>query len=616
MNPLLTTCNPSSPPSKSGRCSTLAEWGVYVLLSAWMLHHTWLTWPDLYVDFGREIYNAWRVSEGELPFRDIAHYSGPLSMCFNGAFFRLAGVSMHRLFALNFAVWLGILWAFWRILSRIASPGARMAAISLFILLMSFSRLTGNGNYNYLAPYAHELTHGLLLGLLALLAANRTFVANRRTARGWLAASGGLLGLATLTKPEMALAGWLGVLAGIGAQAFGPGPARPWRALGDAAVVVAAALLVVAGAVAGLSLAMPVSVALDGVTLPWRNLFNAQVTQLPFFKFFMGTNDIAGSLGHMVPLTVLFLGCAGMGWALDHYRLRRWVWGGAGAMALAATWTVFRNVDSSNFVRPLPLFAGLATLSSGLRLWRRRHAPDANPIAERLQWMFGVFSLTLMLKILLFARIWHYGFVLAAPAMLLTVAWALDGLPRRCFMRPSIRGLWRVLVIGVLLFFGASVWRAGNRNLRQLTYPLSQGGDRYYTDSNAAFFDAFLAHARETLPSDSTLSVLPEGAMLNYLLRIPSPVPYAVLMPPEVFTYGESTILKAFRKAPPDYVLLLHKDTSEFGYRFFGIHYGVSFLHWLLADYEAVWRLGPTPLQADAGGLLLLRRQDGRPPAL
>ena len=43
MNPLLTTCNPSSPPSKSGRCSTLAEWGVYVLLSAWMLHHTWLT---------------------------------------------------------------------------------------------------------------------------------------------------------------------------------------------------------------------------------------------------------------------------------------------------------------------------------------------------------------------------------------------------------------------------------------------------------------------------------------------------------------------------------------------------------------------------------------------
>ena len=110
--------------------------------------------------------------------------------------------------------------------------------------------------------------------------------------------------------------------------------------------------------------------------------------------------------------------------------------------------------------------------------------------------------------------------------------------------------------------------------------------------------------------------VLPEGAMLNYLLRIPSPVPYTVLMPPEVFTYGESTILKAFRKAPPDYVLLLHKDTSEFGYRFFGIHYGVSFLHWLLADYEAVWRLGPTPLQADAGGLLLLRRQDGRPPAL
>jgi hypothetical protein len=610
MNPLSTTCNPSSPPSKSGRWSTLAEWALYAVLTLLMLHHTWLTWPDLYVDFGRELYNAWSISVGEWPYRDIAHYSGPLSMCVNGVFFALAGVSMHGLFVLNFAVWVGIVWALWRILRRIASTGARMTAISLFILLMSFSRLTGNGNYNYLAPYAHELTHGLLFCLLAILTTNRAFLADRRTARAWLAGAGTLLGLATLTKPEMALAGWMGVLAGIGPQAFGPGPARSSRALGDAAVVGTAALLMVGGAVAGLSLAMPVSVALDGVTLPWRNLFNPQVTQLPYFKLFMGTNDTACSLRHMVPLTALFLGGAGMAWILDQYRLRRWVWTAAGAMAIAATWAVFRSVDSSDFARPLPLFAGLATLSSGLRLWRRCHGPAADSTADRLRWTFGVFSLALLLKILLYARIWHYGFVLAAPAMTLVVTWALDDGPRRWFMRPSVRGLWRILVIGVLLFFGASEWRASNRNLQQLTYSLGQGGDRYRTDTNAAFFDAFLAHARETMPAGSTLSVLPEGAMLNYLLRIPSSVPYTILMPPEVFTFGESSMLEAFRRSPPDFFLLLHKDTSEFGFRFFGRDYGVSLMAWIRTAYEPIWALGSTPLQTEAGGLLLLRRRD------
>ena len=385
----------------------------------------------------------------------------------------------------------------------------------------------------------------------------------------------------------------------------------------DAILLLAAATAIVATMVVILTLYMPLTTALAGILLPWQNLFNPQVTHLPYFKLCMGTDRIGLSLLHLLPMTALFGGGAAvLGW-LDRRPGRARERAAAVVLIAAAAWVVCRFVHSSEFARALPVFAGAIAIASG---WRLRHG---NPTgsgsehhAERLRWMLGVFSLALLLKIFLFARIWHYGFVLAAPAMLLVIASSLDDAPRRWFTSPSVRGLWRILVIGILLFFAASAWRVGKRQLNQLTYWIGSGEDRYRTDGRAGLLNYFLTYAPATLRNGTTLSVFPEGAMLNYLLRIPSSVPYTILMPPEVMTFGEDAILHAFQSAPPDYVLLLHKDTSEFGFRFFGIHYAVSFRLWLQNDYRPVWNIGPPPLQGEAGGLLLLRREEGRNPAL
>ena len=318
-------------------------------------------------------------------------------------------------------------------------------------------------------------------------------------------------------------------------------------------------------------------------------------------------------------MTALFGGGAAvLGW-LDRRPGRARERAAAVVLIAAAAWVVCRFVHFSEFARALPVFAGAIAIASGWRLWRAGRTGPAgaeDSHAERLRWMFSVFSLALLLKMVLFARIWHYGFVLAAPAMMLVLASALDDLPRRWFAHRPVRGLWRFLVLGILLFFAASGWRVGKRQLNQLTYWIGSGEDRYRTDGRAGLLNYFLTYAPATLRNGTTLSVFPEGAMLNYLLRIPSSVPYTILMPPEVMTFGEDAILHAFQSAPPDYVLLLHKDTSEFGFRFFGIHYGGSLRLWLQNDYEPVWNIGPPPLQGEAGGLLLLRREEGRNPAL
>ena len=67
----------------------------------------------------------------------------------------------------------------------------------------AFAHLTGIGNYNFVTPYSHELTHGLLAAVIAVA----TLVRFRDHGRRALLPLAGLaLGLVFLTKAEVFLA--------------------------------------------------------------------------------------------------------------------------------------------------------------------------------------------------------------------------------------------------------------------------------------------------------------------------------------------------------------------------------------------------------------------------
>ena len=51
-------------------------------MAAAMAAWSWRTWPDVFIDFGREAYVAWRLSEGDVLHRDIVYVSGPLSVSY------------------------------------------------------------------------------------------------------------------------------------------------------------------------------------------------------------------------------------------------------------------------------------------------------------------------------------------------------------------------------------------------------------------------------------------------------------------------------------------------------------------------------------------------------
>jgi hypothetical protein len=149
---------------------------------------------------------------------------------------------------------------------------------------------------------------------------------------------------------------------------------------------------------------------------------------------------------------------------------------------------------------------------------------------------------------------------------------------------------------------------------RTKTLAVASGSDRFYASTldglwqGRAVRDALDVLAQNAAPGD-TLAVLPEGVMLNYLARLDSPLRVINLMPPEVMAFGEDDVLRSLAARPPDFVLLVHRDTSEYGYPPFGRdpRYGLGIVNWITGRYDGVRRIGP-PGAADAGMQLLKRR--------
>jgi len=132
------------------------------------------------VDFGRELYLPWRLSQGAVLYRDVQHLYGPLSAYFQRPrISRLAGVGLGRLVIANLVIYAGISGAaVLFVATGLGTAGGGRGRV-FFVWCFRSRTLVGFGNFNFVTPYAHEMTHGLLV-LLALAAVGRSWCCARR----------------------------------------------------------------------------------------------------------------------------------------------------------------------------------------------------------------------------------------------------------------------------------------------------------------------------------------------------------------------------------------------------------------------------------------------------
>jgi 4-amino-4-deoxy-L-arabinose transferase-like glycosyltransferase len=570
--------------------AALLAWGTG--LCVWL----WGRTGDLVGDYGNELYVAWQLSRGRVLFRDQAYTYGPLSPWINAIWMRLLGPRPDVILAANLAVLCGITLLLYRLLRRLSSPKAARAAIAFFLPIFAFSAGTRITNYNYLTPYAHGMTHGLLL---CLAAAECVIYFNKSLRARWAALAGLMTGMAFLTKPEMFLAcaatSWLGILAALWMR-------RPGKPLAPVTAMAAAMLAAPACAWLILRAAMPAGAATQGLLGGWQFVNAPFVVQSPFYRGGLGIDDVSHSL-NMLALTtgidaaplILLIALA----LLTPRGIGSIAMAAAAGIGLCALVVWAGQADPAYWIdadRPLILFALAALVVAGWRIFKA--APDKTlPAAAGrdsllADWLLAVLSVCLLAKMLLNVRTFHYGFVLAAPAALLAVVGLIHRLPAVIAKWGGCASIVGVGAAGILagLIVNRLALSAVVLGERTLAIPLAMGGRLYARQEDQPAAQAIVWLTQRPI---SSVAVIPDAAGINYAAARANPVPYDVLSPLTISMWGQEKILAALQADPPEVILLMRADTGSLGGRWFGQDYAQSIFAWMSGRYEPAGAFGP-----------------------
>ncbi len=588
--------------------------GAFALLAAW----SWRKWTDVHIDFGNELYIAWRLSEGDALYLDIAHRNGPLSHYANALWFSLFGVSLRTLVFCNLAILAGICALLYTLLRRACDRLTAVVGVLFFLAVFAFSQYVGIANYNYVTPYHHFQTHGIALSLVLVLALDR---AARSGSAAAAAGAGACLGLLFLTKAEL----FAPALAAAALGAAWIAAARPRERGRALAALGLAAVAPPAIATAALAAQMPADIAWGGVLGNFRHLSGGLLGDA-FYRRGAGLDDPFGNALVALGMAAALAGFAAALLAADRWLPRAAQGRAGGAVVFAALLALLiaapELVPWRRLPRALPLVAGGAAAALLVAAARRRRDPDA--LARlALPALFSVLALGLLGKMLLRARVEHYGFALAMPAALVAVAALVYGLPRAARALGQRGSVARAGALAGVAAAAVFFLRESDRIYAHKTFPVGRGADAILVEDprvspRGRVMGLALAALEAELGPHETLLVLPEGISLNYWLRKRNPTRFDLFLPTEQEAFGADAMLADLRAHPPDVVALVHRGHREFGVGPFGTdpRNGAALLAWVRAHYRPVQRFGAEPFADRGFGIEILRRAEAPQPPL
>jgi Dolichyl-phosphate-mannose-protein mannosyltransferase len=561
---------------------------------------TWNTWPDPVADFGKELYIAWQLSLGQRLYLDVAYHLGPLSPYFNALVFKIFGSTLATIEWVNLCVAAGMLVLVYRLLERAAGDLAAAAGGVLFSILFAFAHYTQIADYNYVCPYDHEHTHGLLLGLAALTLADG-FV---RTGRRWkLWAAGVAVGLTFLTRAEFFVAAFVATVVILMTR----------RKVRDGVYFVIAVVVPILAGWGLLAMGLPARTALRGICGSWVIVLETNVPGSQFYRESMGMLDVPASLERLGIWTfwwALALGPPAVA-AVSIRRNQLLTRTGAVIWAMGVAYVAGLFSDPGEAFAPLTLATVLLLWASFV--WRQQTAG----ILPRPGLVMGmaVWALALLGKIFLNARVGHYGFALAMPATLLAAGAAVGLVPELIRRRGGDGVVFTLASFGALVMVAGAYLGRASQLMELQSHGVGEGRNFFWADDRGEGVEQAYLALRQRAEPGQTLAVMPEGAMLNFLLKMRNPTPYWSFNPPYSFfapgrgeEAGQRRMLAALEAGQPDWVVLVAEDLWEFGARFFGQDYGKDLYQFVSDNYNEVWHVGPPPFSGNGFGILLMHR--------
>lgn len=526
-----------------------AIFAIHAIAFAVLVWWSWGKWLDPLIDFGRELYVPWQITRGRVLYRDIASLFGPLSPYVNALWFQLFGVSLATLVFCNLVIFAAMVAGIYRLVRR-STDRSTASAVSLSIMLLfGFSQYVEVANYNFVCPYSHEATHGMALSVAMMVCLQDAIAAGRRLL---FAMAGACFGLVLLTKPEIALAAFAAVAATWAAWvAIDTYDRRAIRRSVPSFLATAAVppLLFFLYFIRHMESAE----AWRAIMGAWTPVFIPAITSNRFYRLSMGLDrPVSHGIGMFLSFAGLltFVIVAVAVSCMERSRpsqTRRLVW------LTLLTGAVAFFMRTGTWPRALPFITATGSLAVAvLFLGTRSNRAQALRLLPLVTW--SAFAMVLLAKMGLNSRISHYGFYLGLPASVVAIVvmcWLIPHLLERWSSAAGARFFRRLALVALV---GAIAPYVGLSHTLYRTKQLAigSGGDRFFASSELWQGDAVrqaMGHIEQLNAPRATLAVLPEGVMLNYLLRRDSPLRVINLMPPELLAFGEDDVLRSLYAA-------------------------------------------------------------------
>ncbi len=535
-------------------------------------------WADPIIDSGREWILPDALARGELLYRDVVYWVGPLTPYLHAAWLRLFGSSFSTLAMAGAFDSLAMLGALFLALRLVASRRQASLWTALAIPVIVF--MPGSGGLLIGMGYRQAAT----FALLALTLACRRPAHDRAAA---LAGSGGLCGLAGLCRTEWGIAALAAAVVGVAVRH------RCARDLHGILLLVGAALLTFGGVIAAF-----VAAAGFGPVIREGHLL---LTGLPeetrrFMIFFSGIGDWRSGIPNVLYSMALWFALFFLMRLLaklkgDPAQAKGGAWELVVALLLLAVFAAMGGASGPFLWSAAPAIC-LFSILAGIRHPGRKNSASLAA--------FGSMGLLTSHR-----RVFHIGdsWYVGNPLMFAFVCVA--GLLRLAVLAECKREARHVLQqtaslsleILVVLAFAMRLSQYGRDTRVAIA---GTGGLLSARRETASQIETLAERIRRETHAGEGLVVLPEGELLNYLSGRSNPCRHKMYLPGYLTRANEGEILRELERARPAAIMIWRRPTSEYGPTFFGQDYGERIHAWIVANYE------PRRLSADRHPPMLL----------
>ncbi len=580
---------------------------------AWI---SWLKWPDLTIDFGEQLYIAWRLSEGEVLYKDINYFYGPLSSYLHAILFKLFGVNF--LIIVSFNIFLVVLTA-WLIFRIFASIGTNISAFFsslIFVTVFAFSQYLWMGNHNFVCSYVYDITHGILLTFASIYQLIK-LVKNQKTKN--LFFLGLLTGLVFLTKFEVALAWGITVITILSYYFYHHVPVQKSK-IREVLIFILSSLLPLAIFFFYFSFHLSFTEAFFTLLKPWAYAFNPLIRDLPFYKSVMGINQLKenilinvkfASLGVALILTLFFINYK----LLKNKKNNYLHYVSSIIFLLGFHFLFFNTIPWLETLRPVPLF-----IISAFLIFLIKYHKETNLNKKKLLPLiaFSLFSLLLLIKIIFKTHVYHYGVALALPGTLLLTKFIIDDIPMWIQKRGVHNLFFKTSIYGILALFIFVHIKISYSYYEKKILPVNQNEDLLigyspYVTPRDMNFKIALSFIEEIIEPDQELYSFPTGTLLNFLARRKNSNPNISFNPGTWKLVGENIILNSLKDSPPHFIVIVFHDYLEFKYRFFGVDFGQNIYQWIQKNYQSIHQIGNHPVKDKKEGIIIFKKKPFNP---